>query len=97
MKKYRYKAFQLAGKLDDQRGMAIDFILGGSMDYYHELKSTYDTKDWLSVYPQIIALLENQNGIFKDVYTCILIEEGEKQKLLEYVKGRGLHGFSAIY
>jgi hypothetical protein len=87
-KKYRYKAFELSGKLDEQRGIAMDFILGGSIEYYNELKSTYGTKEWLSVYPKIIFLLENQKKTYQDVYTRILIEEGEKQKLLEYVKGR---------
>jgi hypothetical protein len=32
--------------------------------------------------------LENQKQTRRDVYTRILIEEGEKQKLCEYVKGR---------
>jgi hypothetical protein len=32
--------------------------------------------------------LENQKKTYQDVYTRILIEEGEKQKLWEYVKGR---------
>ena len=87
-KKYRYKASQLSGKLDEQRGIAMEFILDGSFEYYKELKSTYDSSEWLSVYPKIIFLLENQKKTYNDVYTHILIEEGEKQKLLEYVKGR---------
>ncbi|MGF7046824.1 hypothetical protein J2T13_001326 [Paenibacillus sp. DS2015] len=87
-KKYRYIAFQRSGKLDDQRGMAIEFILGGSMDYYSELKNTYDTTVWPSVYPKIIFLLEDEKRTFQDIYPRILIEEGEKQKLLEHVKGR---------
>lgn len=87
-KKYRYKAFQLSGMLDEQRGIAMEFILDGSFEYYKELKSTYDSSEWLSVYPKIIFLLENQKKTYNDVYTRILIEEGEKQKLLEYVKGR---------
>ena len=87
-KKYRYKAFQLSGKIDEQRGIAMDFILDGSFDYYKELKNTYASNEWPSVYPKIIFLLENQKKTYQDVYTRILIEEGEKQKLLEYVKGR---------
>jgi len=87
-KQYRFKAYQLAGKLDEQRGIALDFILDGSFEYYQELKNTYDEKDWPSIYPRIIFLLESQKKTFWTVYTSILIEEGEKQKLLEYVKGR---------
>ncbi len=87
-KKYRYKAFQLSGKLDDLREIAMEFILDGSFEYYKELKRTYDSGEWLFVYPRIIHLLENQKKIYHDVYTRILIEEGEKQKLLVYVKTR---------
>ena len=86
-KKYRYKAFQLSGKIDEQRGIAMDFILNGSFEYFKELKNTYVTNEWPSVYPKIIFLLENQKKTYQDVYTRILIEEGEKQKLLEFVKG----------
>lgn len=87
-KKYRYKAFQLSGKLDEQRGIALDFILDGRFEYYKELKNTYDIKEWPSVYPKIIFLLENQKKTHHEVYTRILIEEEERQKLLDYVKGR---------
>ena len=87
-KKYRYKAIQLSGKLDDLRGIAMEFILDGSFEYYKELKKTYDFSEWLSVYPKIILLLENQKKTNHDIYTRILIEEGEKQKLLAYVKPR---------
>ena len=87
-KGYRYKAFKLSGMLDEQRRIAVDFILKGDFEYYQELKNTYDTKEWPSVYPEIILRLENQKKTHQDVYTRILIEEGEKQKLCEYVKGR---------
>ena len=66
----------------------MDFILDGSFEYYKELKGTYDSKEWLSVYPKIIFMLENQKKTYNGVYTQILIEEGEKQKLFEYVKAR---------
>jgi hypothetical protein len=89
-KRYRYKAFQLSGKLDDLRGIAMEFILDGSFEYYKELKKTYDSNEWLSIYPKIIFLLENQKKTYHDIYTRILIEEGEKQKLLAYVKTRPL-------
>lgn len=87
-KKYRYKAFQLSGKLEEQRGIAMDFILDGSFDYYKELKNTYATNEWPAVYPKLIFLLENQKKTDQEVYTRLLIEEGEKQKLLEYVQAR---------
>ncbi|NQT58647.1 MAG: hypothetical protein HQ557_06655 [Bacteroidetes bacterium] len=84
---YRYKSYQLSGMINEQRELAMDFILNGSFEYYGELKNTYDLKEWLSIYPSIISQLINQEKTYYDVYTRILIEEGEKQKLLEYVKG----------
>lgn len=83
---YRYKAYQLSGMIDEQRELAMDFILDGSFEYYRELKNTYDLREWISIYPSIITQLINQEKIHNDVYTRILIEEEEKQKLLEYVK-----------
>ncbi len=85
-KKYRYNAYRLSGKLDEQRGLAMDFILDGSFEFYMKLKSTYDLNEWTNVYPKIIFLLENQKKIYTDIYTRVLIEEGEKEKLLEYIK-----------
>jgi hypothetical protein len=46
-KKYRYKAFKLSGRLDEQRKIAMEFVLDGSFEYYKELKDTYDAKQWL--------------------------------------------------
>lgn len=85
-REYRYKAYKLSGKLDEQRGLAMDFILAGSFEYYKNLKSTYNDGEWAVVYPQIISRLEDQKKFYSDIYTRILIEEGEKKKLLEYVK-----------
>lgn len=85
---YRYQAYKLSGNVDEQRGIAMDFILKGDFEYYRELKNTYDTKEWPSVYPEIILRLKNQKQTQGHVYTSILIEEGEKQKLCEYVKER---------
>lgn len=85
-KEYRYKVFKLSGKLEEQREISVNFILAGSYEYYKELKNTYDSKEWVSVYPKILYLLEGQKKTYQDVYTRILIDEGEKHKLLEYVK-----------
>ncbi len=85
-KRYRYKAYQLAGKLEEQRELAEYFILDGSMEYYMDLKRTYEAEEWCSVYPRVISMLEQHRKTYNPVYSQILIEEGEKQKLLEYVK-----------
>ncbi len=85
-KGYRYRAYQLANRIDEQRELALDFILDGSYDFYSELKETYSADEWAGVYPQIILSLESQGRFYNDIYTRILIEEGERAKLLEYVK-----------
>jgi hypothetical protein len=85
-KKYRYNAYKLSGKLDEQRELAMEFIMDGRIEYYKELKNTFDAKAWMAEYPKILFLLETQNRTDAAIYTCILIEEGEKGKLLEYVQ-----------
>jgi hypothetical protein len=85
-KEYRYTAYVLSGKLAEQRALAMDFILDGSFEYYEELKGTHSEKEWAVVYPRIIVLLEEQKKVYRDIYTRILIEEGETKKLLAYVK-----------
>ena len=85
-REYRYKAYKQMGKTDELRELAMSFILSGSIEYYHELKSTYNASKWPDVYPGIILALEEKQRMTQPVYTEILIEEGEKEKLLEYVK-----------
>lgn len=86
-KEARYKAYKLSGQQEKQRNLAVEFILDGSFDYYQELKATYPDNEWASVYPGITKALEERNS-YRDNYPSILIEEGEKKKLLEYVKAR---------
>lgn len=61
-------------------------LLWGSTEYYDELKSTYSEEEWSSVYHEILSSLENQKKTYHGIYSYILIHEGEKQKLLDYVK-----------
>lgn len=82
----RYQAYKLSGNVDARRRLAIDFILDGRFEYYKELKSTYNDREWTGIYPQIIFRVEEQKNFHSDIYTRILIEEGEKKRLLEYVK-----------
>ena len=83
---FRYDAYKLSGQLEEQRKLAIDFILDGDFKYYSELKSTYSEKDWQNIYPTIISFMEKKDRTFVNSYTNILIEERELKKLLDYVK-----------
>jgi hypothetical protein len=83
-KAYRYHACKLSGMLDEQRQIAMEFILGGSYDYYMELKNTYAPEEWHPIYLEILSKLASNRYPY-EIYTRIMVEEGEKQKLLEYI------------
>ena len=83
---YRYNAYVLAGKLNEQRKLAMDFISDGQFEYYLELKKTYGADAWMTIYPGIISGLKDMQGHYQDIYTLILIEEGEMEKLIEFIK-----------
>jgi len=83
---YRYKAYKITGETDRLRELAMSFVFDGSIDYYHELKSTYESSEWTGIYRGIIQTLEENQKTERPLYAEILIEEGEKEKLLEFVK-----------
>ncbi len=85
-KQFGYQAYKKLAKLEEMRELALDFVLDGSMEHYDELKNSYKAKDWISIYPKIILMLETYKKTHNNVYVRILIAEGEKQKLLEFVK-----------
>lgn len=86
-KRYRYQIYELTGQIDEQRKVAFDFILDGDFDYYKKLKATYLSDEWKKHYPDIIRILEaKKDYAYSRVYSNILIEENEHDKLLSYVK-----------
>ena len=83
----RYAAYSRSGNLEKQRALAMDFVLDGSFEYYMALKRSYTPDEWRSVYPEIIARIENRKGyLYSGIYTQILIEEAEKAKLYAWLK-----------
>ncbi len=86
-RKMRYEAYKTSNQLEKQRKLAEEFILEGHYKYYKELKKTYDKNEWEHVYPRIISTLEYKNvHTHRNIYTRVLIEEGEKEKLLKHVR-----------
>jgi len=85
-REYRYQAYQMDNKIEEQRELAVKFILDGIFPYYERLKESYRQQEWPAVYPQIIALIEDRGNNRQGIYTSILVAEGEKQKLLEHVQ-----------
>lgn len=85
-KEYRYTAYQKSGNREKQRAIALEFIYDGSFEYYMELKATYRANEWRPVASQIISKLEDQKKTAFPIYTSILVEESENEKLLIYVR-----------
>lgn len=83
---YRYDAYKLSGQLDNQRNLALNFVLDGDFKYYSELKNTYKQEEWKKIYTDILKLIEDEKKTFINSYTSILVEEKEFKKLLNYVK-----------
>jgi hypothetical protein len=85
-KGFRYDAYKQSMQLENQRKLAVDFIVDGNFEYYTELKSTYAIEEWKSIYPSIIKSIEDKERTFISSYSSILVEECEFKKLLDYVK-----------
>ncbi|MFC4770146.1 SWIM zinc finger family protein [Effusibacillus consociatus] len=84
-KQFRYEAYRRSGQLDLQRSVGEELVLGGDFSYYHQIKNTYPSAEWPAVYRSMLYKLE-KDGWHKEIYTRILVEEQESEKLLEIVK-----------
>jgi hypothetical protein len=84
-KKYRYEAYKLSGQIELQRLVGEELVLEGEIIYYQQLKETYSSADWRTVYKSIIEKLEKDRWP-REIYTMILIEEHETGKLLDYIR-----------
>lgn len=85
-KGFRYDAYKQSKQLQNQRALALDFIVDGNFEYYAELKNTYTIEEWKSIYPDIIKAIEDKGRTFISSYSSILVEEHEFKKLLDYVR-----------
>lgn len=84
-KKYRYEAYKLSGQIELQRLMGEELVLAGESIYYQQLKETYSSADWRTVYKSILEKLEKDRWP-GEIYTMILIEEHKTGKLLDYIR-----------
>ncbi|NDL67800.1 SWIM zinc finger family protein [Anaerotalea alkaliphila] len=86
-RRLRHQAAKLGGLLEEERSAARELALDGSMEHYRELKATYEPEAWKAEYPRILRELEGERwkeGSYRD----ILLEEGEKARLLEHIQAR---------
>ncbi|MFA7127057.1 MAG: SWIM zinc finger family protein [Bacilli bacterium] len=92
---YRCKGYALSGNLVKQRALLRNmFFLYSDLQYYHELKDTYDTREWeaelQSLLEEMEQNLKKEKSFYfwsgRKLYTDILFHEGLKEKLLEVLK-----------
>lgn len=86
-KELAYQAARASGQLELQRTISRELVETGDYDYYAPLKATYSSNEWRSVYPEILQSLAASRP-YDRVYTRILVEERELERLLAYVSER---------
>ncbi|WP_179393697.1 hypothetical protein [Carboxydothermus ferrireducens] len=75
----------MTGQVEKLRKVALIKVYDGSFEHYKELKKTYSKDEWKEIYPNILEEIEKTKRLW-NLYPQILIEEGEKKKLLEFLK-----------
>ena len=84
-REYRYLAYEKAGDLENQRKLAMEFVLHGYYEYYRKLKKLYEPHEWPPVVDSIIDHFQKV-PYTPAGYSKILIEEGLTERLLEYCR-----------
>lgn len=85
-KERRFEVYRLWGQLGKLRAVGRELALQGEFAYYQKLKASYDSNEWMKIYPEIVEALANQPEYLDTAYTAALIEEQEWAKLFEYVQ-----------
>jgi len=86
-KELRYEACERCGRLELQREIGKELVQDGDYSYYKRIKDSYSSEEWSTVYVDILHSLERTER-HGEVYTRILVEEQETERLLVYVKQR---------
>ena len=87
-KKYRYEIYELTHQADHQIKLAEEFAVSGDYSYYLRLKELYSKDEWDAAYKELLDKLEincDRNWNTASLYTRVLTEEKETQRLLKYV------------
>lgn len=80
-RKYRYRAHEEQGEVDNQRELAMGLVYAGEYDYYPKLKALYPASQWPDILAAILAEFEKRNYL-PDIYVQILIEENLVEHIL---------------
>lgn len=84
-KKYRFAAYQAQGDINNQRKLAMEFVLQNDFEYYKYLKEMYPPNEWPQQLEYLLTMFDKQ-PYQGEAYVSILIEESLDVRLLEYCK-----------
>ncbi|OUB00320.1 hypothetical protein [Bacillus thuringiensis] len=82
-KTYRYEAYENLGDIENQRKLALAFVLEDDFAYYEKLKALYDSASWLGIREHILSTFES-TSYRSYMYESILLLERLPNKLLAY-------------
>lgn len=85
-KECRFEVYQLSEQLDKMRQVSRELALMGEFTYYQKLKKLYDAVEWRQIYPDILLQLAKEPRYIHTIYTSVIVEEQEWEKLLKYVQ-----------
>jgi len=86
-KELRYESCERGEWVESQREIGKELVKDGDYSYYKRIKDSYPSEEWSIVYVDILDSLERTDR-YGEVYTRILVEEEETERLLAYVKKR---------
>jgi len=84
-KKYRLRAYEKLQDIENQRELSRELLMDNHFEYYHQLKSLYDSDVWQSILEKILDEM-TQKRYLPTAYLQILIEEKLTNKMFEYCK-----------
>lgn len=84
-KKYRLRAYEKLQDIENQRELLRELLMDNHFEYYHQLKSLYDSDVWQPILEKILDEMK-QKRYLPSAYLQILIEEKLTNKMFEYCK-----------
>jgi hypothetical protein len=80
---YKYKAYEGLGDIENQRKLALEFVIGNNVEFYSILKDLYTVEEWKHVLGEIVESFEKMS--YKpEIFVEILIRENLVSNLLQY-------------
>jgi hypothetical protein len=80
---YKYKAYEGLGDIENQRKLALEFVIGNNVEFYSILKDLYTVEEWKHVLGEIVETFEKMSNK-PEIFVEILIRENLVSNLLQY-------------